>query len=63
MSHGRAPAVARILGTDGSRSRINTLSGYEAEKLWVFAVLQLWLARWGVEDVIAHSPWKALGVT
>jgi asparagine synthase (glutamine-hydrolysing) len=56
-------AVEGVLGTDASRSRINTLSGYEAKKLWVFAVLQLWLARWGVEDVIAHSPWKALGVT
>jgi len=47
-------------GDDASRAGIRTLSGYEAKKLWVLAVLQLWLAQWGAVDVFVRSPWQML---
>lgn len=55
-----ALAIEGVLGHDASRAQIGSLSGYEAKKLWVFAVLQMWLERWGAGDVITRSPWQAL---
>ncbi len=43
-----------------SRDDIASLSEYESKKLWVLAVLQLWLERWGGGELITGSPWHML---
>jgi asparagine synthase (glutamine-hydrolysing) len=51
-----ALAAEGVLGDDASRVVVSALSEYEAKKLWVFAVLRLWLERWGAAHVIARLP-------